>query len=94
MTQLLWSLLDRADDPDPVVAADSVRRHPPGAVAALEGCGLLAPLPPATAVGCDSCGGDHVKAVVWADSPTGPPRAFLWCPTDGRVRGPPRPVAD
>ncbi len=81
MNRLLRTLLERAEHPRPVLTAQTTGRWPRATADRFEAMGVFAPLPPAEAVGCDSCGADHVEPVVWADAPNDGPLLQALFPT-------------
>jgi hypothetical protein len=80
---------DRADIEDAVINGDEVLAWPAGWLECLERAGLVRPIESATCVSCDACEAGHVEDVVCIESPPGTPmRAYIVCPTVGRVNVP------
>ena len=89
MSDPLSTVLDRADAPEPRFSGDEVTAWPPRAFALLLDAGLIREVENATSVVCDACADGHVEEVVLVKSPREtPPRAYISCPENGRVRVP------
>lgn len=68
------------------VDADEVAGWPAGTLDELLREGVLAPTQPARSVICDGCDEDHVEEVEFVEWPPGSPlRAYIACPSAGRV---------
>ena len=87
--EILQSLADRVRAKLPIVIADEQTTWPDGLLRELVADGTLTPIENAKSVACDSCGCDHVEVVEYIkSSPSSELRAFISCPTSGRVPAP------
>jgi hypothetical protein len=83
---VIW---EHADIEDAVIDGDDVLAWPPGWLECLERRGLVRQIESARCVPCDACEVGHVEDVVCIESPPGTPmRAYILCPTEGRVNVP------
>ncbi len=89
LAEIVQSLLLRLDLELPQVAVVTVQEvadWPTGAFDTLLEERLLVPVQPARSVTCDGCHEDHVEEVEFISEPPGTPqRAYIFCPTVGRV---------
>lgn len=84
---LLRQLWERADAGAARFTADEVAFWPSGWLDQLSAAGLLRPEAPARSVVCDACSEGHAEEIQWIESPPGTGRrAYIMCPTAGRVR--------
>jgi hypothetical protein len=84
--ELLSSVLERAETPEPFFSGDEVRHWDPELRDSLDTLGLLRMAGNAPVVVCDACGEGHAEEVFCIESPPGSGiRAYIACPQVGRV---------
>lgn len=89
MTEIPAFIIERTIADSPLFTADDVAFWPDGLLEHMLTAKVIADVENAQSVTCDSCGLDHVECVEYLPpAPGGAVRAFINCPSSGRVSVP------